>query len=87
MDIFRQLIKRATTTAKGENRILKGSMDSLKQLSQDASYRKKVLLSLHVVQPGLSKKDKPKDILELLGVVENYAFEVCNAKVSVYCSE
>lgn len=62
-------------------------MDSLKQLSQDASYRKKVLLSLHVVQPGLSKKDKPKDILELLGVVENYAFEVCNAKVSVYCSE
>ena len=86
-DIFRQMIKRAETTAKGENRILKGSMDSLKQLSQDASYRKKVLLSLHVVQPGLSKKDKPKDILELLGVVENYAFEVCNAKVSVYCSE
>ena len=46
-----------------------------------------MLLSLHVVQPGLSKKDKPEDILELLGVVENYAFEVCNAKVSVYCSE
>lgn len=87
MDIFRQLIKRTKTTAKGENRILKGDLESLKQLSQDASFKKKVLVSLHVVQPGLSRADQPEDILELLGVVKNYALEVCNAKLSVYCSE
>ena len=87
MDIFRQLIKRATTSAKGENRILKGNMETLKQLSQDASFRKKVLLSLHIVQPSLSRASQPEDILELLGVVKNYAYEVCNTKLSVYCSE
>ena len=87
MDIFRQLIRRANTTEKGENRFLKGDMEALMQLSQDASLRKKVEVSLHVVQPGLSKADAPEDILQLLGVVKNYALEVCNAQVSVYCSE
>lgn len=87
MDIFKQLIKRTNTTQKGEHRILKGDLEALKQLSQDASFRKRVIISLHVVQPGLSKSDAPEDILGLLGVVKNYAAEVCNAKVSVYCSE
>lgn len=87
MDIFKQLIKRTTTTQKGEHRILKGDLEVLKQLSQDASFRKKVIISLHIVQPGLSKSDATEDILQLLGVVKNYASEVCNAKVSVYCSE
>lgn len=87
MDIFRKLIGRTQSTAKGENRILKGDVESLKQLSQDALFRKKVIVSLHIVQPGLSKADAPIDILELLGVVKNYAYEVCNAQISVYCSE
>ncbi len=87
MDIFKKLIKRTTTTKKGINRILKGDLESLKQLSQDASFRKKVVISLHIVQPGLSKADAPEDILQLLGVVKNYAYEVCNASTSVYCSE
>ena len=62
-------------------------MDNLKQLSQDAAVRKRVKVDLHIVQPGLSKGDAPADILQLLGVVKNYAFEVCNANVKVYCSE
>lgn len=86
-DIFRRMIERATRTEKGENRILKGDMEQLKQLSQDASYIKKVIVNLNIVQPGLSKKNAPVDVLELLGVVKNYAFEVCNAFLKVYCSE
>ena len=87
MDIFRKLLHRTRTTTKGENRILKGNLESMKQLSQDALFRKKIVVSLHIVQPGLSKVDAHSDILELLGVVKNYAYEVCNAQLSVYCSE
>ena len=86
-DIFRRLIERVANTEKGENRILKGDMEALRQLSQDACLVKKIVVNLHIVQPGLSKADAPADILQLLGVVKNYAFEVCNASLSVYCSE
>lgn len=87
MDIFRRLIARVESTEKAGNRILKGDVEALKQLAQDASYTKKVVVNLHIVQPGLSKAKAPGDILQLLGVVKNYAFEVCNASLSVYCSE
>ena len=87
MDIFRRMIERVTNTEKAENRILKGDSETLKQLSQDASFTKKVIVSLHIVQPGLSKSKTPADILQLLGVVKNYAYEVCNASLSVYCSQ
>lgn len=87
MNLFHRLIYRAKHTEKALHRILKGDMDLLKQLSQDASVRKRVKVNLHIVQPGLSKGDAPADILQLLGVVKNYAFEVCNANVNVYCSE
>ena len=86
-DVFRRMIERVTRTQKGENRILKGDMDLLKQLSQDAMRLKKTVVGLHIVQPGLSKANAPIDILQLLGVVKNYAFEVCNASLKVYCSE
>lgn len=69
------------------NRILKGDVEALKQLAQDASYTKKVVVNLDIVQPGLSKEKASGDILQLLGVVKNYAFGVCNASLSVYCSE
>ena len=81
------MIERVTNTEKAENRILKGDSETLKQLSQDASFTKKVIVSLHIVQPGLSKSKTPADILQLLGVVKNYAYEVCNASLSVYCSQ
>ena len=89
MNLFHRLIKRATTTEKGENRILKGNMELLQQLSQDASFTKRVKVNLHIVQPGLSKATAAAsaDILQLLGVVKNYAFEVCNAGLTVYCNE
>lgn len=87
MDVFRRMIGRATNTEKGANRILKGDMEALKLLSQDASFVKKVVVNLHIVQPGLSKANAPEDILQLLGVVQNYAFEVCNASLTVYCSK
>lgn len=87
MSVFRKLIQRTKTTTKGENRILKGDLEMLKQLDQDAAVRKRVKVSLHIVQPGLSKANPPADILQLLGVVKNYAFEVCNADLNVYCSK
>ena len=86
-DIFRRLIERVANTEKGENRILKGDLEALRQLSQDACLVKKIVVNLHIVQPGLSKADAPADILQLLGVVKSYAYEVCNASLSVYCSE
>lgn len=61
-------------------------MEVLKQFSQDASFTKKVIVNFNIVQPGLSKSKSPADILQLLGVVKNYAFEVCNASMRVYCS-
>ena len=77
-----------TDTAKAEKRILKGNMELLQQLSQDAAFTKRVKVNLHIVQPGLSKVSAPAsaDILQLLGVVKNYAFEVCNAELTVYCN-
>lgn len=86
MNIFKRLIYRTTHTVKAENRILKGDVDLLKQWSQEAGYTKKVKFHLHIVQPGLSKADAPADILHLLGVVQNYAFEVCNSGLTVHCS-
>ena len=88
VNLFRQLIKRAEQTKKAAHRILKGDMELLQQLAQEAVVRKRVKVSLHIVQPGLSKTDASAsaDILQLLGVVKNYAFEVCNAKLTVYCS-
>lgn len=86
MKLFHRLIHRATSTAKAEHRILKGNMELLQRLSQDAAVTKRVKVDLHIVQPGLSKSNAPADILQLLGVVKNYAFEVCNARVTVYCS-
>ncbi len=38
-------------------------------------------------EPLPTQLDAPEDILQLLGVVKNYAYEVCNASTSVYCSE
>ena len=89
MNLFHRLIKRATETNKAENRILKGNMELLQQLSQDAAFTKRVKVNLHIVQPGLSKTTAAQsaDILQLLGVVKNYAFEVCNARLTVYCNE
>ena len=58
------------------------------KLAQEAVVRKRVKVNLHIVQPGLSKTDASAsaDILQLLGVVKNYAYEVCNAQLTVYCS-
>ena len=86
MNIFRRLIYRTAHTVKGANRILKGDVEMLKQLDQESAVTKKVKFHLHIVQPGLSKADAPDDILHLLGVVQNYAYEVCNAGLTVHCS-
>lgn len=88
MHLFNRLVKRATDTTKGENRILKGNMDLLQRLAQEATFTKRVKVNLHIVQPGFSKANaaESEDILQLLGVVKNYAFEVCNAGLTVYCN-
>lgn len=86
MNIFRRLIYRTAHTAKGANRILKGDIEMLKQLDHESAVTKKVKFHLHIVQPGLSKSDASDEILHLLGVVQNYAYEVCNAGLTVHCS-
>ena len=86
MNIFKRMLERVAKTKKGENRILRGDMDLLKQLFQEATVKKRIRINLHIVQPGLSKQDAPSDILHLLGVVKNYAYDVCNAQLKVHCS-
>lgn len=86
-EIFKRMIKRATRTAKGEHRILKGNIELLKQFDQESFVIKKVNYHLHIVQPGLSKTNTSDDILHLLGVVQNYAYEVCNAGLTVHCNK
>lgn len=86
MNIFKRMLERTAKTKKGENRILKGDMDLLKQLFQEATVKKRIRLNLHIVQPGLRKQDASSDILHLLGVVKNYANDVCSAQLTVHCS-
>ena len=86
MNIFKRMLERAAKTKKGENRILKEDMDLLKQLFQEATVKKRIRLNLHIVQPGLRKQDASSDILHLLGVVKNYANDVCSAQLTVHCS-
>ena len=88
MHLFNKLINRVANTKRGEDRILKGNLEQLQQLAQEATFKKRVKVNLHIVQPGLSKAKaaESKDILQLLGVVKNYAFEVCNAELTVYCN-
>lgn len=86
MNIFKRMLERVLKTKKGENRILKGNMDLLRQLYQEATIKKRIRINLHVVQPGLSKQDAPFDILHLLGVLKNYADDVCSAQLTVHCN-
>ena len=87
MNIFKRMLERVANTKKGENRILKGNVDFLRQLFQEATIKKRIRINLHIVQPGLRKQDAPSDILHLLGVVKNYANDVCNAQLTVHCSQ
>ncbi|MBQ0090758.1 MAG: DEAD/DEAH box helicase family protein [Prevotellaceae bacterium] len=87
MHIFKQMIKRAETTTKADKRILKGDKNLLQIYDQESSITKKVSFHLHIVQPGLSKADTTEDIMHLLGVVQNYAYEVCNAGLTVHCNK
>ena len=86
MNIFKRMLERVAKTKKGENRILKGNLDLLRQLFQEATIKKRIRINLHIVQPGLRKQDAPSDILHLLGVVKNYADDVCSAQLTVHCS-
>ena len=86
MNIFKRMLERVANTKKGENRILKGNVDLLRQLFQEATIKKRIRINLHIVQPGLRKQDAPSDILHLLGVVKNYANDVCSAQLTVHCS-
>ena len=58
MNMFKRMLERVSNTSKGENRILKGSFDLLRQLFLEASMRKKIRINLYIVQPGLSKEGR-----------------------------
>lgn len=66
---------------------VKGDIADLQGVNQDACLVEKVVVNLHIVQTCLSKADASADILQLLSVVKNYAYEVCNASFAVCCSE
>ena len=61
-------------------------MEALMQLSQDASLRKKVEVLCMLFNQDSAKRMHQRIFFSSSGV-KNYALEVSNAQVSVYCSE
>lgn len=88
-DFFEHLFRRETKR-NGEStcsRILKGDKDLLEQMSTDTSWKKDLKFHVSIVQPALSKRESPEDILNLLGAVKTYLEDEASVDLNVYCSE
>ena len=85
---FSHLISRQIKNFKGSSasRLLKGNIDSLHRLGEQARYNKKMKFNISIVQPSISSKNASEELLRLLGCVSNYIEDVANIKIKVYCS-
>jgi hypothetical protein len=75
-DLFTHLLRRESTreAAGVVSRFEVGNTEML-QTIREMSYLCLVTLTIHIVQPGLSKADATRDQLELLSVTENHLME------------
>ncbi|WP_235848861.1 MULTISPECIES: DEAD/DEAH box helicase [Bacillaceae] len=69
------------------SRIEKGSENELEILKDKAKKRMPMTFEIFIVQPSISKNNVSQDILNLLGVTENYIKETTGIDLKVICSE
>ncbi len=86
-EIFVHLLRRSDARMKlhGVDRFEVGTENDLEILKRRVKKDIRIKMSVHIVQPGLSKAkyDEKGDVSILLGVVENYLKETWNATLSV----
>jgi len=70
----------------GHTRFRKGNWNQLKQL-ETFSRRARLVMSIEIVQPGLSQQRVTDDILRLLGSVKEYVHETARAPLQVLASD
>lgn len=68
------------------SRIVKGSEEELEILKDKAKKRIPMSFEIFIVQPSISKRNVTEDILNLLGVTENYIKETTGIDLKVICS-
>ncbi|OCA86008.1 helicase [Bacillus sp. FJAT-27225] len=68
------------------SRIVKGTEQELEILKDKAKKRMPMSYEIFIVQPSISKKNVNNDILNLLGVTENYIKETTGIDLKVICS-
>ena len=58
-------------------------------MRQQISWEKEIKMHINIVQPSLSKAkaNEAPDILNLLGVVDEYLKDFGNVEFNVYCSK
>ena len=86
-DLFAHLLRReARRQEESEtSRIEKGDTNLL-EIIKEMSRQIPVVLTIYIVQPGLSKTNVTQSQLELLSVTENYLMETYQIRFSVICS-
>ena len=74
--------------AKGKSgRLLKGSVDDIIKLREEASNKKELCFHVVIVQPGMSKSNCTHEMKLLLGNTINVLHEMANIDCRVICSE
>lgn len=74
--------------AKGNSgRLLKGSVDDIIKLREEASNKKELCFHVVIVQPGMSKSNCTHEMKLLLGNTVNVLHEMANIDCRVICSE
>lgn len=68
------------------SRIVKGLEEELEILKDKAKKRMPMTFEIFIVQPSISKSNVSDDILNLLGVTENYIKETTGIDLKVICS-
>lgn len=69
------------------SRLEKGTMDDLERILGFAKKKMPVNFKIYIVQPSLSKANPSEDILQLLGVTENFLKETSGIELGVISSK
>jgi len=70
----------------GHTRFIKGDMGDLNRLKKFSRLAANFNFEVSIVQPGLLKSKISTDIIQLLGVTEDYLLKTSGAPLNVYCS-
>ncbi|NOU99794.1 DEAD/DEAH box helicase [Paenibacillus sp. LMG 31457] len=87
-DFISHLLRREPKKRKGVqcSRLEKGTMDELEKIFSFAKKKMPMEFKIYIVQPSLSKTNPSDDILQLLGVTENFLKETSGIQLRVISS-